>query len=186
MKALRSRRVINESQLHSVRFICLEACKFDHTGRGLEDAVRAHSVVSVLLGNADSFVRLGLGNDATLDLNLVLTVGRGLVPEALFKMLTCGVFESPLVAADGGPASRMLGLRLNTRLHRAVSNGTASSEALHLSLLEGCGFGASVNHFSGRHFLSSLNDCCGDTFSNNCRLKIITSNISTIKIQFQK
>ena len=39
VEALRSGRVIDESQLHSVRFICLEACKFDHAGRGLEDAV---------------------------------------------------------------------------------------------------------------------------------------------------
>lgn len=39
VEALRSRRIINESQLHSVRFICLEACKFDHARRGLEDAV---------------------------------------------------------------------------------------------------------------------------------------------------
>ena len=39
VEALRRGRVINESQLHSVRFICLEACKFDHAGRGLEDAV---------------------------------------------------------------------------------------------------------------------------------------------------
>ena len=39
VEALRSRRVVNESQLHSVRFICLEACKLDHAGRGLEDAV---------------------------------------------------------------------------------------------------------------------------------------------------
>ena len=39
VEALRRRRIINESQLHSVRFICLEACKFDHAGRGLEDAV---------------------------------------------------------------------------------------------------------------------------------------------------
>ena len=32
VEALRSRRIINESQLHSVRFICLEACEFDHAG----------------------------------------------------------------------------------------------------------------------------------------------------------
>ena len=111
VEALRSRRIINESQLHSVRFICLEACELDHAGRSLEHAVRAHSVVSVLFGNADSFVCLGLGYDTTLNLNLVLTVGRWLVPEALFKLLTCGIIEpKPAhVAADGGPPSCVLG-----------------------------------------------------------------------------
>ena len=94
VEALRSRRIINESQLHSVRFICLEACELDHAGRSLEDSVRAHSVISVLLGNADSFVGLCLSDNTTLNLNLVLTVGRGLVPEALFKLLTSGIIES--------------------------------------------------------------------------------------------
>ena len=88
VEALRRRRIINEPQLHSVRFICLEACEFDHILRGLEDAVRAHSVVSVLLGNADSLVCLGLSYNTALNLDLVLTVGRGLVSEALFKLLT--------------------------------------------------------------------------------------------------
>ena len=105
VEALRSRRIINESQLHSVRFICLEACELDHAGRSLEHAVRAHRVVSVLLGNADSFVRLCLSDNTTLNLNLVLTVGRGLVPEALFKLLTSGIIDSQsaIVAVDGGP-----------------------------------------------------------------------------------
>ena len=111
VEALRSGRVIDESQLHSVRFICLEACELDHAGRSLEHAVRAHRVVSVLLGNADSFVRLCLSDNTTLNLNLVLTVGRWLVPEALFKLLTCGIIEpKPAhVAADGGPPSCVLG-----------------------------------------------------------------------------
>ena len=105
VEALRSRRIINESQLHSVRFICLEACELDYAGRSLEHAVRAHRVVSVLLGNADSFVRLCLSNNTTLNLNLVLTVGRGLVPEALFKLLTSGIIDSQsaIVAVAGGP-----------------------------------------------------------------------------------
>ena len=155
VEALRSRRIINESQLHSVRFICLEACELDYAGRSLEDAVRAYSVVSVLLGNADSFVRLGFSYDTTLNLDLVLTVGRGLVPEALFKLLTCGILEpkSAVVAADGGPASRMLGLCLNTRLHTTVSDGASPSKALKGSVFVGRTLGATVgNHFSGRHF----------------------------------
>ena len=88
-----------------MRFICLEACELDHARRSLEHAVRAHRVVSVLLGNADSFVRLCLSDNTTLNLNLVLTVGRGLVPEALFKLLTSGIIDSQsaIVAIDGGP-----------------------------------------------------------------------------------
>ena len=58
-----------------MRFICLETCKLDDTWGGAEEAVRTNSVVDVLLSDSDALVSLGLGNEAALNLNLILTVG---------------------------------------------------------------------------------------------------------------
>jgi len=60
VESLRRRRVVDEAQLNRVRFICLEAGELYHAGRGAEDAIGTHSVVGVLLGNADRLVRFGL------------------------------------------------------------------------------------------------------------------------------
>ena len=71
-----------------MRFICLETCKFNHAGWSLKDAIRAHCIVSKLLCDAHSFVRLSLGNKAALDFNLILTVGWRLTSKTLFKLIT--------------------------------------------------------------------------------------------------
>ena len=47
----------------------------------------------MLLGDAHSFVSLGLRYDAPLNLDLVLTVGRRLVSQTLFKCFASLVFE---------------------------------------------------------------------------------------------
>ena len=87
MQTLRSWRIIDQAQLHGVRFICLEASKLDNARRGTEHTVGAHCVVDVLLGNAYAFVGLGLRDDASLNLDLILTVGWRLVSQTLFKIL---------------------------------------------------------------------------------------------------
>ena len=87
VKSLRRWRVVDQAQLHSVRFICLEAGELDYRWGGAEDAIGAHSVIHVLLSNGDTLVSLCLGNDSPLKLDLVLTVRRRLAAQALFKLL---------------------------------------------------------------------------------------------------
>jgi len=91
VQSLRRWGVVDQAQLHCVRFIRLEASEFDHAGRGTEHAVGAHCIVSKLLCDAQSLVRLGLGNDAALDLNLIRTVRRRLISETLFKMVSASL-----------------------------------------------------------------------------------------------
>ena len=62
VKALWGGRVVDQSQFHGVRFICLKAGKLDHAGRGTEYPVGAHSVIHVLLGDAQALVCFCLPN----------------------------------------------------------------------------------------------------------------------------
>ena len=88
MKALRRGRVVDQAQFHRVRLVRLETGEFYNTRRRAEDAVRTNRVVHVLLGDADALLRLRLGDQAPLDLNLILPVRRRLVAEARFKWLS--------------------------------------------------------------------------------------------------
>lgn len=85
MEALGGGRVVNQAQLHRVRFIRDETCELDHAWGGTEDPVRAHCVVDVFLRDTHTLVSLCLGNEAPGNLDLILTVGR---VRALFKMIT--------------------------------------------------------------------------------------------------
>ncbi len=88
VESLRCGGVIDETKFHCVRFICLEACKFDYAGRRTKNAIRPDCVIHVLLGNTNALVSFSLGNEAPLNLNLVLTVWRRLASQTLFKMVT--------------------------------------------------------------------------------------------------
>lgn len=91
VKPLRRWRVVYQAQFHGVRFICLETSELDDAGGGTENAIGAHSVVDVLLGNGDALVGFGLCDEAPLQLNLVLTVRRRLAAQALFKLVAVRV-----------------------------------------------------------------------------------------------
>ena len=78
MQALRRGRVVDQAKFHSVGLVGLEARKFDHAGRGAENAIRADSIVDELFRDTDTLVRLCLRNDAPLNFNLILTVRRRL------------------------------------------------------------------------------------------------------------
>ena len=87
MQSLGRWRVVDQAQLYCVRFIRLEASEFYYAGRGTEHTVGAYCIVGKLLCDTQSLVCLGLGNEAALDLNLILTVRRRLTSETLFKII---------------------------------------------------------------------------------------------------
>jgi len=129
-----------------VCFICLEARKFDYTGRSAEDAIGADSVVQVFLGNAQTLVCLCLRDQPPLNLNLVLTVRRRLAPQTLFKLL------SAFIISMGRRLSVCLRASFQATMKLVLIGRESGLHTGHgrVMVLGAC----SVHkHLSGRHFL---------------------------------
>ena len=128
VEALGRGRVVDQPQLHRVRFIRLEAGELDDRGRGAEDAVGAHRVVGVLLRDRDRLVRLRLADDAPLNLDLVLTVRGRLVLQTLLEVVAAVELE-----AVAGRLARLGG----TLLHGERILRVRRLDALHVVGLPG-------------------------------------------------
>ena len=78
VQSLRRWGVVDQSQFHSVRFICLKTSEFDHGGGSSEDAIGAYGVIFKFACDGNSFVGLGLGHYAPLNFDdVVSAVWRG-------------------------------------------------------------------------------------------------------------
>ena len=74
MEPLRLRRVVYQAKFHGVRLVRFEPCEFDHARRSEEDAIGAHRIVDMFVGDGVALVGFGFGEQPSLQFNLVLTV----------------------------------------------------------------------------------------------------------------
>ena len=57
-----------------MRLVRFEPCEFDHARRSEEDAIGAHCIVDMFVGNGVALVGFSFSEQTSLQFNLVLTV----------------------------------------------------------------------------------------------------------------
>jgi len=108
MESLRGRGVVDKTQLYGVSFVGLEASKFDDTGGGAEEAIGAHCVIHMFLSNSYTLVCLSFANNASLNLDLILTV-RGIEISNTFRVATT-IFKPVVTVSWGDSVTLLLGI----------------------------------------------------------------------------